>query len=248
MNFYQKMPEILKNSIFPILAFAGAGNGSWLRGNSASQWVFREYITKSPKIQGFPPQNPRISSQIHTWVGLGTASVWFPSPSWPSLFSPKANTEPLSAGTTGIQQEFNNRRKNSILGQMSQNSGAKGADLGEKGWIFGEKAWMLGQFSQIFGKKEWNLGEKGQILGQFSQNLGAKGADLGKKGWILKKKGMDLGIVFPEFGAERGRFWAKWADFKGKGLDFGEKGRILGQFSQIFGEKMGWIWGQKGRI
>lgn len=32
-----------------------------------------------------------------TCVGLGTASVWLPSPSCPILFSPKANTEPFSA-------------------------------------------------------------------------------------------------------------------------------------------------------
>lgn len=35
-------------------------------------------------------------SLADTWAGLGTASVWFPRPSCPILFSPKAKTEPVS--------------------------------------------------------------------------------------------------------------------------------------------------------
>lgn len=176
MNFYQKMPEILKNSIFPILAFAGAGNGSWLRGNSASQWVFREYITKSPKIQGFPPQNPRISSQIHTWVGLGTASVWFPSPSWPSLFSPKANTEPLSAGTTGIQGE-----KTGFWDRCPRIQGQKGQIWGKKGGFLGKRRGCWGSFHRFLGKRSGIWEKKGRFWDSFPRIWGQKGRIWGKR-------------------------------------------------------------------
>lgn len=53
----------------------------------------------------------RPSRERGTCAGLGTASVWLPRPSCPILFSPNANTEPVS----GRKEQYH-KRENSTEG------------------------------------------------------------------------------------------------------------------------------------